>query len=130
MPHVLLSDDLLVIGYSKATTNLLAEGSALEVGKPVFSSDSKLASASYIDVGRMFQSFGPWIRYAVKQANVDLDQDLVPQSDLPLESVNITPNDLMGLWSVLESIGEVTTTAVSKGKEGVEIRSVYRQSLP
>ena len=130
MPHVLLSDDLLVIGYSKATTNLLAEGSTLEVGKPVFSSDSKLASASYIDVGRMFQSFGPWIRYAVKQANVDLDQDLVQQSDLPLESVNITPNDLMGLWSVLESIGEVTTTAVSKGKEGVEIRSVYRQSLP
>jgi hypothetical protein len=130
MPHVLFSDDLLVMGYSKATTNLLADGSPLEVGKPVFSSDSKLASASYIDIGRVFKSFGPWVRYAIKQSNVDPEQELVPQSDLPLEGVNITMNDLLGLWSVLESVGEVTTTAVSKGKEGIEIRSVYRQSLP
>lgn len=130
MPHVLLSEDLLVMGYSKATTNLLADGSPLEVGKPVFSSDSKLASASYIDIGRMFKSFGPWVRYAVKQSGIDLDQELVPQSELPMNGTNITPNDLLGLWSVLESVGEITTTAVSKGKEGIEIRSVYRQSLP
>lgn len=130
MPHVLLSEDLLVIGYSKATTNLLADGSPLEVGKPVFSSDSKLASASYIDIGRMFKSFGPWVRYAVKQSGIDLEQELVPQSELPVNGTNITPNDLLGLWSVLESVGEITTTAVSKGKEGIEIRSVYRQSLP
>ncbi len=38
MPHVLLSDDLLVIGYSKATTDLLAGSSAVEVGKPVLRS--------------------------------------------------------------------------------------------
>lgn len=130
MPHVLLSEDLLVMGYSKATTNLLADGSPLEVGKPVFSSDSKLASASYIDIGRMFKSFGPWARYAVKQSGIDLEQELVPQSELPVNGTNITPNDLLGLWSVLESVGEITTTAVSKGKEGIEIRSVYRQSLP
>ncbi|MCU0712344.1 MAG: hypothetical protein MUC43_09805 [Pirellula sp.] len=130
MPHVLLSDDLLVLGYSKSTTNLLAGSSAVEVGKSVFSSESKLASASYIDIGRVFQSFGPWIRYAIKQSNVDFDQDLIPQSDLPIEGVSLTPKDLMDLWSVLESIGEVSTTAVSKGKEGIEIRSVYRQSLP
>ena len=130
MPHVLLSEDLLVMGYSKATTNLLADGSPLEVGKPVFSSDSKLASASYIDIGRIFKSFGPWVRYAVKQSGIDLEQELVPQSELPLNGTNITPNDLLGLWSVLESVGEITTTAVSKGKEGIEIRSVYRQSLP
>lgn len=130
MPHVLLSEELLVMGYSKATTNLLADGSPLEVGKPVFSSDSKLASASYIDIGRMFKSFGPWVRYAVKQSGIDLEQELVPQSELPVNGTNITPNDLLGLWSVLESVGEITTTAVSKGKEGIEIRSVYRQSLP
>lgn len=130
MPHVLLSDDLLVIGYSKATTDLLAGSSAVEVGKPVFEADSKLASASYIDIGRVFKSFGPWIRYAVKQSNLDMDQDLLPQSDIPVEGINVTPKDLMGLWSVLESIGEISTTAVSKGKDGIEIRSVYRQSLP
>ncbi len=95
-----------------------------------FEADSKLASASYIDIGRVFKSFGPWIRYAVKQSNLDMDQDLIPQSDIPVEGVNVTPKDLMGLWSVLESIGEISTTAVSKGKDGIEIRSVYRQSLP
>jgi len=70
------------------------------------------------------------VRYAIAQADLDLDQDLIPSSELPVDGVNITPKDLLGLWSVFESIGELSTTAVSKGDKGIEIRSVYRQSLP
>lgn len=131
MPHVLLTQDLLVAGYSKATSDSLAAKNSLAVGVPVLGTDARVVSASYADLGRLFASLGPWVRYAVKQADVDLDEELIPEDEFPIEGISLTPKDLLGLWEIMESLGEISTTAVSNGENGVVIRSVYRtQSLP
>jgi hypothetical protein len=131
MPHVLLTKDLLVAGYSKVASNSLAAKNSLAVGGPVLGSDARVVSASYVDLGRLFASLSPWVRYAFKQADVDLDKELIPEDEFPIKGISLTPKDLLGLWDILESLGEISTTAVSNGENGVVIRSVYRtQSLP
>jgi len=124
MPQALFADNLMIDSYSSKQTESLAAVSKLNSGKGIIDPSAKLSSASYINVGRIFEFARPWIRYALTEGIESMDDSLL-DGTLP-ENYELTGKDLLSAWSVLIKIGEFASVSSSTPNGGSHIRSVYK----
>ena len=126
MPHGLLSGSYLYHGYSEKQSETLAKSTRLTIGAGVINTDKPLANASYLSIGRIMSAAKPWVLYGVKLGVQDLDAPIEDPSLEALEGYTVTTNDLLSMWSVLETIGDFSSTT-EIGADGTStMRAVYR----
>ncbi|HUP77021.1 MAG TPA: hypothetical protein VM260_00575, partial [Pirellula sp.] len=76
MPQILYAGDYLIKNYSDKQSMSLAAVTKLSVGNGIIVSTSKQSSASYVDLGRIFEFARPWVRYALIEGMESMDDSL------------------------------------------------------
>jgi len=129
MPQMLFSSDFAVGTYSDKQAEALATSTPLKIAQGIIDVSANQANASYIAFGRLFQFATPWLRYAMSQSMEDLN-DSIKDPSMPEDFSNydLTANDVLALYGVLGSIGDLASSTISNGSGGTVTRSVYRQT--
>ena len=129
MPQMLFSSDFAVGTYSDKQAEALATSTPLKIAQGIIDVSANQANASYIAFGRLFQFATPWLRYAMSQSMEDLN-DSIKDPSMPEDFSNydLTANDVLALYGVLGSIGDLASSTISNGSSGTVTRSVYRQT--
>ena len=124
MPQILYAGDYLIKNYSDKQSISLAAVTKLSVGEGVIVPTSKQSSASYVDLGRIFEFARPWIRYALIEGMESMDDSLLDSSIS--SDYELTGADLLSAWSVLSMIGEFSSVTSPSPQGGSHTRSVYK----
>ena len=111
-PHLLVGEDVLVLGYSDRQVRDMAGNREL-VTRPGWMTDSTpTAGMTFIDFAAGFAAAKPWVEYALMQSGRDMDQPLAPGNG-PIP----TGNDVLALWDCFQAVGQAAST-VSVSDEG------------
>ena len=124
MPQILFAGDYLIESYSDQQSLDLAAVKKLSKGSGVIEPTAQLSSASYINVGRIFDFARPWVRYSLTESLESLDDSLLDGA--LLENYDLTGKDLLSAWSILSAIGEFSSVSRILPDGGIHIRSVYK----
>lgn len=115
MPQVVVSDDVVVVGYSERQVRDLLDERQLATRPAWFTPDMKVAAMSYVDFGGSLATLRPWISYGLEMTYGDLDLP-VAEDNGPVP----TGNDVLQIWDCLASLGKTaSTTTISD--DGVSI---------
>ena len=124
MPQILYAGDYLIKNYSDKQSMSLAAVTKLSVGNGIIVPTSKQSSASYVDLGRIFEFARPWVRYALIEGMESMDDSLLDSS---LSSdYELTGADLLSGWGVLSKVGEFSSVTSPSPQGGSHTRSVYK----
>ncbi len=121
MPQVLFSGDYLFDSYSDKQSAEMAGVRKLSVGVGIIDTSAKQSSASYINVGRIFDFARPWIRYVLTET---MEESLLDES--VSSNYELTGKDLLSAWGVLSKLGEFSSVTSSLPNGGSHVRSVYK----
>ena len=124
MPQVLFAANYMIQSYSDKQSAALATAKNLSIGEGVVGPTVKQSSASYVDMGRIFEFARPWFRYALVEGMESIDDSLLDGS-FP-ENYDLTGNDLLSAWGVLSKMGEFSSVTTPSTTGGSHIRSVYK----
>lgn len=124
MPQAMFAGNWMIEGYSSKQTESIAETRQLEKGKGIIDPLTNHSSASYVNVGKIFEFARPWIRYALSEGMESMEDPLF-EDTLP-QNYELTGKDLLSAWSVLNKIGEFASVTVTSPTGGSHIRSVYK----
>lgn len=129
MLQMLFSGDFAVGTYSDKQAEALATSTQLKIAQGIIDASANQANASYIAFGRLFQFATPWLRYAMSQSMEDLNASIMdPSMPEDFSNYDLTANDVLALYGVLGSIGDLASSTISNGSSGTVTRSVYRQT--
>ncbi len=115
--------DRMVLSYSDAASEMLAREQPLSIGHSVIDGSSKLASASYIDLGGITVWARPWLNYALLEAFGALDNEVVPEQG---SFAGLTAGDFLELWEVLQHIGSLASATTLQDDGSSVVRWSYR----
>jgi hypothetical protein len=77
-------------------------------------SSQAMAGASHIHLGKILESFSPWVRYGVRQVvDEDLDRNLLERAP---DSLRLTAGELFEIIEPLKRLGSWTATTESQGE--------------
>ena len=124
MPQVFFAGNYMIKSYSDKQSAALAGVKRLSIGEGVIVPSAKQSSASYVDLGRIFEFARPWVRYALIEGMENIEDSLLDAS-LP-DNYDLTGTDLLSAWEVLSKIGEFSSVAEPSPTGGSHIRSVYK----
>ncbi len=124
MPQVLFAGDYMIECYSDKQSAALASARRLAIGEGVIVESAKQSSASYVNVGRIFEYARPWFRYALIEGLENIEDSLI-DATLP-DNYDFTGTDLLSAWGVLSKIGEFSSVTTPLPTGGSHIRSVYK----
>ena len=124
MPQVLFAGDYMIKSYSDKQSEVLAGVNRLLIGEGIIVPSAKQSSASYVDLGRIFEFARPWVRYALIEGMESIEDSLLDAS-LP-NNYDLTGTDLLSAWEVLSKIGEFSSVTEPWPTGGSHMRSVYK----
>ncbi len=106
-PQVIVSNDMVIYGYSDRQVRDLAEAKPLTSRPAWLTPEMPVASVSFIDFTGMVAAFRPWLNYGLELTVGDLDAPLAEDSG-PVP----TGNDILQIWDCLGSLGKAAATTV------------------
>lgn len=106
VPQLLVTDDLLLVGYSDRQLKDMLTARPLATRPAWLEATMPVAAVSYVDVAGMITAGRPWIAYGLTVARPSLD-DPMWQGAGPIP----TGNDILQIWDCFSSIGRSAATA-------------------
>jgi hypothetical protein len=104
-PQVVLSKDVVVLGYSARQVRDMTEGKPLATRPAWLEPEAAVASLSVLDWSATIESVSPWIRYGILTTVGDLDTPMAEDNG-PVP----TGNDILEIWNCLTALGKSATT--------------------
>ncbi len=107
-PQVIISDEVLLFGYSDRQLASMVEAQELAVG-PSWLENTPAAAVSYIDFASGFQQMRPWVRFGLQLGLQSSGRSLempVAEGDGPIP----TGNDILDLWDCFQASGQSAAT--------------------
>ncbi len=121
--QAIIDDHYMICSYSEKLTDEIAGSSSTSVASQVIDSRQNLASASYVNFGRIAKAMTPWIRYAIITQFKDLDALVIPEEDT---FPGMSGKSLMQIWSAFSHMGTLASSTQT-GKEGSVMHWTYTE---
>jgi hypothetical protein len=114
-PQGLLSDDVLILGYSSRQVVDMLAPKAMKVRPAWLKADTPVAAISMVDMAAMVEMARPWAEYGLMLSGKGLDE---PLANAP----GPVPNgaDVLQIWDCLSSAGiAASTTTIQEDQSSV-----------
>ncbi|MCA9133452.1 MAG: hypothetical protein KDA45_09870 [Planctomycetales bacterium] len=116
-PQLVVTDDLLVLGYSQRQVQEMLQARSLATRPAWMTDQTPVAAVFYVDYAGMVQSARAWFQYGMALTGLPPDQPLAEDSGpFPAPSAN----DLLQIWDCFTALGK-TAGSLTTDEPGLSV---------
>lgn len=119
-PQGLLSDEVLILGYSNMQAADMLESKTMKVRPAWLKMDTQVAAIAMADMAQMAEMVRPWAEYGLMMSGKGLDE---PLADAP--GPIPTGKDVLEMWDCLSSAGIAASTTTIQDDQSSVTRWIW-----
>lgn len=120
LPQALFTKEFAYFSYSNPQVAALVKKTPLSVTSSFIKEHKSIAASVYLDAGRIFLQFRPWLVYAMEQEKKEV---IVPARD---EYPELTKSDVLEIYDAFTKSGEFISVETGSDAGGVAHWRSYR----